>query len=349
MDLLKRAYEGKRVLITGHSGFKGSWLACWLRRLGAKVYGIGFTPHVGVTHYNVLMSTDPEMVVQEFDKDIRTIVRLPVEVDVVFHLAASAIVAETFKDPKHTFSNNIGCALSILEAVRLSSNQPPIVMITTDKVYANKEWDWGYRENDELGGLDPYSASKVCVEFVTECYRTQFLPYIATARAGNVIGGGDYSAHRLIPDIVRAALANRPVQIHTPAATRPWQHVLEPLYGYLLLGKHLMEGNTEAAKNWNFGPTGEMTVIEVLSVASRVWNKIRYEVDNKETHPSMVTLLKIDSTEARRHLGWKPLWSMEEAVTRAIMWYREFYEQNVIRTDLDIDAYANGKVWEGRQ
>jgi CDP-glucose 4,6-dehydratase len=337
-------YKGKKVLVTGCCGFKGSWLCHWLRKLGAEVIGFGHYPRTIPSHHNILNSPPPLI------QDLLGMDDLyGYEPDLVFHLAAKAIVARTFHEPRETFENNVMGTVNLLEACRHQPSIKGIVLITTDKVYANKEWDWGYRENDQLGGLDPYSASKVCIEHVIECYRSQFIPNIATARAGNVIGGGDWAEKRLIPDIVRATVEGKEVEIHTPNATRPWQHVTEPLCGYLMLGQKFLECDLEHrwSKPWNFGPEGEMTVLDILKIAKEAWPKIEYVVKEEETHPSMTTLLKIDSTEARKKLGWKPRWNMEMAVRMTIMWYKEYYEKGIVRTNDDINLYEgflHGKV-----
>ena len=332
-------YKDKRVLITGATGFKGSWLMLWLNKLGADTRGFSLHPPTEKSHFELL----------ELDSiigDLRSMHHITGFVrefkpQIVFHLAASAIVANTFKDPQGTFDNNVMGAVNILEAVRQTDSSTPVVMITTDKVYANKEWGWGYRENDELGGLDPYSASKVCVEHVIECYRSQFTPYIATARAGNVIGGGDWAYKRLIPDIVRATVKGEAVEVHTPHATRPWQHVLEPLAGYLTLGERLLLGDRMAADRWNFGPEGEMTVLDILKIAKEEWPEVDYIVKEEETHPSMVQLLKIDSSRSRKELGWKPVWDMDMAVRRTILWYCQYYKGGLISTEGDIVDYES--------
>ena len=343
-------YKGKRVLVTGHTGFKGSWLSLWLDRLGAEVIGYGHPPSTIPNHHTLLGNVFPrgaDLLNKEF---LFSAVR-NFKPDIIFHLAAKAIVARTFKEPQETFENNVMGAVNILEACRLYPSVKGIVMITTDKVYENKEWAWGYRENDDLGGLDPYSASKVCIEHVIECYRSKFFPMIATARAGNVIGGGDWAYKRLIPDIMRATAEGKPVEVHTPYATRPWQHVIEPLCGYLMLGQKLLEHGKDCepfnstsirsnfARRWNFGTEGEMTVLDVLKVAKEVWPKIEYVVKEEETHPSMVQLLKIDSTEAKRKLGWKPRWGMEEAIRRTVEWYRAYYSTGGILSHKDISDY----------
>ena len=332
-------YKGKKVLVTGHCGFKGSWLCFWLKRLGAEVIGYGHPPNTESNHYTLL--GNPPM--EDRNCDLLDWYGLQVEIvqfqpDLVIHLAAKAIVARTFTEPRGTFENNVMGAVNILEACRQCPSVKGIVMITTDKIYENREWNYAYREVDELGGIDPYSASKVCVEQVIRCYRESFGMNIATARAGNVIGGGDWSYKRLIPDIVRAASKGEKVIVHTPNATRPFQHVLEALSGYLLLGQKILQGEN-VNRAWNFGPEGEMTVLEVLQIAHDVWPAVQWEVDSTPTHPFMQYLLKIDSTESRKLLGWKPVWDMEQAVAQAILWYREYYEEGNIMTGEDIDEY----------
>lgn len=339
-----RFYEGRRVMVTGCYGFKGSWLVRWLEKMGATVYEFGHLPRTQPSHAQLLGKISRKEMHESdlLDYDATYLAVQDFQPEIIFHLAAKAVVAETFKYPRYTFYNNIMSTVNLLEAVRKVGCVRGVVVITTDKVYSNKEWNWGYRENDELGGSDPYSASKVCVEQVIDCYRKEFFPMIATARAGNVIGGGDWSEHRLIPDIIKAAIAGKEVEIHTPSATRPWQHVLEPLSGYLKLGQKLLEGNASVARHWNFGPAGEMTVMDVLRAAQRAWPLIKCVIKEQETHPSMVQLLKIDSTEARKRLKWKPVWRMEAAVRITIAWYREYYEKNIVLTDRQIDYYEGG-------
>jgi CDP-glucose 4,6-dehydratase len=351
--MFNNIYKGKRVLVTGCCGFKGGWLSCWLNKLGADVYGFGHNPRTKPNHFDLYCHDKIRRSVKIgdlLDYDYLKEFISVIQPDIIFHLAAKAIVARTFHEPRETFENNIMGTVNLLEACRQTNPNIKLVLITTDKVYNNEEWNWGYREVDKLGGLDPYSASKVCIEHVIECYRTQFLPYIATARAGNVIGGGDWSEKRLIPDIVKATADGREVEIHTPYATRPWQHVLEPLCGYLMLGQKLLGekcvddedrnfSTKSFAKPWNFGPEGEMTVLDILKIAQEVWPKIKYVVKEEETHPSMVQLLKIDSTEARKRLGWGPRWHMKYAVTKTIQWYKEYYENGKIMTNDDIEEY----------
>ena len=353
-------YKGKRVLVTGHAGFKGSWLCYWLKRLGAEVIGYGHPPNTEPNHFALLGNKYPDAIQYGWDDHMWSSKAMDLlnvkflaetmkyfQPDLVIHLAAKAIVARTFDEPQETFENNVMGAVNILEACRQTPSVKGIVMITTDKIYENREWNYAYREVDELGGVDPYSASKVCIEQVIRCYRESFGMNIATARAGNVIGGGDWSYKRLIPDIVRAVSKGEKVIIHTPNATRPFQHVLEALSGYLLLGQKILQGSprrgygdkNDVNRTWNFGPEGEMSVLEVLQVAQGVWPAVDWEVDDTPTHPGMVYLLKIDSTKAKKELGWKPKWDMDHAVRMAILWYRAYYQTGYILTEEDIRDY----------
>lgn len=330
-------YKERNVLVTGHTGFKGSWLAYWLTRLGANVMGAALPPSTEPNHYDLLTLRD--RMASYVGVDLRTNFSIPQDTEIVFHLAAMAIPVLSFQDPAEVFNANVMGTVHVLDACRKCPTIKAVVMITTDKVYEAKEWGWGYREIDELGGLDPYSASKVCAEYVIRCYREQFIPMVATARAGNVIGGGDWTYMRLIPDIARAAFKGEPVPIYTPNATRPWQHVLEPLSGYLLLGQKLLEGHKWAADAWNFGPEGEMTVLEIVQAAQGAWSDVKYIIDEKETHPSMTRLLKLDSSKSKKELGWYPAWDMKFAVEQAIDWYRCFYTKGEIKTLENIRHY----------
>lgn len=339
-------FRGKRVLITGQTGFKGSWMAYWLVKLGAVVLGISRHPPTNPCHYEILgmdkLLADDIRADLRYGRDMREIKQVldDFKPEIVFHLAAQAIVAKTFGDPQGTFEGNVMSSLNILDICRFCKSVKAIVMITTDKVYEEQPFDRGYNENDTLGGLDPYSASKVCVEVISKCYQTQYFPMIATARAGNVIGGGDWAYKRLIPDIVRAAIRGEKVEIHTPYAVRPWQHVLEPLTGYLMLGERLLMGHKEIAGPWNFGPDGDLTVLNVMEIAKECWPKIQFKIDEQDHHPSMVRLLKIDSTKARKELGWFPVWDVKEAIRKTITWYKNYYEFNNISTDSDIYHYC---------
>ncbi|MEA1938279.1 MAG: CDP-glucose 4,6-dehydratase, partial [Pseudomonadota bacterium] len=285
MTSLEGVYDKRRVLVTGHTGFKGSWLALWLARMGANVTGLSLPPETTPNHWDLLK---PD--IADIRGDIRDSVAVANAVqtagpEIVFHLAAQPLVRRSYRDPLETWATNVMGTANLLEACRKSDSVRAIVVITTDKCYENMEWIWGYRENDRLGGHDPYSASKAGVELVASSYRKSFFsgknaPLLATARAGNVVGGGDWSEDRLIPDLVRAIWSKTPLVIRSPYATRPWQHVLEPLSGYLMLGKKLLEGDRRFADAWNFGPddTGNQTVETVLTRLRKNWLAVTWEI-----------------------------------------------------------------------
>jgi CDP-glucose 4,6-dehydratase len=335
-------YRGKRVLVTGHTGTKGSWLTLWLSRLGAKVYGISHPPKPGPNHYKLLNLHNT--LTKDVHADLSLIEEITsIKPDIVFHLAAKAIVARTFSEPESTFQHNIMGMVHLLELCRQCPSVKGVVAVVSDKVYENREWNYAYRENDDLGGADPYSCSKVCIEHIIRCYRESYGMNIAAARAGNILCGGDWGEKRLIPDIVRAASKGEKVVVHTPGATRPFQHVLEALSGYLLLGQHILEGKN-VNRAWNFGPDSEMSVLEVLQIAHDIWPKVEWEIDETPTHPHMQYLLRIDSTESRKLLGWKPVWGIEQAVAQSIMWYEEYYRNGNIMTGEDIDEYEREMI-----
>lgn len=327
------AYKNRRVFITGHTGFKGSWLSLWLSSLGADVSGYALDPETTPNHWDMTNLS----LTHETRGDIRDATQLAEAVkkaqpDIVFHLAAQPLVRRSYRDPLETFDTNVMGTANLLEACRQTPSVRAIVVITTDKCYENKEWEWGYRENDRLGGHDPYSASKACTEIVANSYRQSFFlqkdgPLLATARAGNVIGGGDWSEDRLIPDMVRSVQAGKSLTIRAPNATRPWQHVLDPLSGYLLLGKYLLEGRAEFAEGWNFGPdhTGNRTVEDILTTMRREWPAVTWEKDTS-SQPHEATLLQLDSTKARQQLGWAPRWSLDESLRQTANWYRHYIE-----------------------
>lgn len=268
-------FRNKRVLLTGHTGFKGSWLAIWLTGLGAQVIGVSLSPETEPNHWDLLGLDLDDRRVDIRDADAILNIFTETKPELVFHLAAQPLVRRSYRDPLETWSTNVMGTANVLDACRLTESVRAIVVVTTDKCYENQEWPWGYRENDRLGGHDPYSASKAGAELVAASYRHAFFsnedgPLLATARAGNVIGGGDWSEDRLIPDLVRATVNNQSLEIRSPNATRPWQHVLESLSGYLLLGQKLLEGQKDFAAPWNFGPEpeGNRSVAEVLEKLS---------------------------------------------------------------------------------
>lgn len=332
-------WRGRRVLVTGHTGFKGMWLCLWLRTLGAEVIGYALEPEGEASLYRLCQ---PEHWMRSVIGDIRDRQALNRLVaasapEVVIHMAAQPLVRRSYREPTFTYEVNVMGTVWLLEAVReaAAAGAPirAVVNVTTDKCYDNREWDWGYREYEPLGGYDPYSSSKACSELVTAAYRSSYFPPsqhgshrvgIATARAGNVIGGGDDAEDRLLPDCIRALRGNGKLAIRHPHATRPWQHVLEPLSGYLLLAQQLAEQGEALAEAWNFGPD-EHSVRSVEWIARRageLWgNRSYYELDT-QTQPHEAEDLKLDSSKARRRLGWQPRWSVEQAMEQAVSWYK---------------------------
>lgn len=343
-------YQGKRVLISGHTGFKGSWLSLWLHELGAEVIGIALPPESTINHWDLL-----KIPMTDHRVDIRDIGPLQqifheTQPDMVFHLAAQPLVRRSYLAPLETWSTNVMGTANVLEACRQTPSVRAIVAITTDKCYENNERPWGYRENDRLGGHDPYSASKAGAELVAASYRSAFFntdmaPLLASARAGNVIGGGDWSEDRLIPDLIRALASKQSLEIRSPHATRPWQHVLESLSGYLLLGQKLLMGEKTRAEAWNFGPEpeGNRTVTEVLGKLSRHWKDIRWHLTDS-THPHEAKVLYLDSTKARNLLGWQPVWNIDITLEKTADWYRAWLEHNEVISRQQLADYLAAAV-----
>ena len=327
-------YKNRRVLITGHTGFKGSWLTMILKELGAEVLGYSLEPE---REPNLFTICNVKEGIQNVFGDIRDEEHLNKVIndfkpEIIFHLAAQPLVRLSYKDPKTTYDVNVMGTLNVYEAARKSGSVQAIVAITTDKCYENKEWVYGYRENDPMGGYDPYSSSKGCMELLSSSYRRSFLEeegiLLATARAGNVIGGGDWAEDRLIPDFVRSVSSNKKLVIRNPLATRPWQHVLEPLSGYLQLGAKLLEGNKEFASGWNFGPndTDVLSVQDILDESIKVWGKGKYELD-KSAQPHEAMLLKLDISKAKALLKWHPRYNVYKAIRSTINWYKAYYDR----------------------
>ena len=350
--MFNNIYRNMRVLITGHTGFKGSWLALWCTQMGAKVIGYSLQPPTKPNHFHLL-----DMEMDSIIGDIRDVVTVKQvfkdqQPDIVFHLAAQPIVRISYKEPVETFTTNVMGTINILEASRESSTVRAVVNVTSDKCYENREWPWGYREIDALGGFDPYSTSKGCSELITSCWRNSFFNLkgysvihnvlLASGRAGNVIGGGDWALDRLIPDIMRAINQDEKVMIRNPHATRPWQHVLEPLSGYLLLGQKLLAGQKEFAESWNFGPSenDQVTVGEIVELVKEAWPKTAYSVRTIPDNPHEAGRLRLDCTKARTRLHWSPVWSGNMAVEKTVRWYRTFYESNEVRSLEDLRCYV---------
>ncbi len=324
-------YRGRRVLVTGHTGFKGSWLATWLVELGAEVIGLSLPEDEDgdARHWKSL-----SLPVTDLRGDIRDAGFLREVVsaqrpEIVFHLAAQSLVRPSYRDPLLAWSSNVMGTANLLEACRQAESVKALLVVTTDKVYENHEWPWGYRESDGLAGHDPYSASKAATELLCDSYRKSFWqergPLLATARAGNVIGGGDWAEDRLIPDLVRAVEAGRELEIRSPSATRPWQHVLECLSGYLLLGQRLLEGDRGCAEAWNFGPSPDANrpVADVLGALQRHWPAMNWRTTAGDgLHEAQ--LLYLDSAKARARLYWAPVWNLETALEVTADWYRRY-------------------------
>ncbi len=339
-------FNGRKVLLTGHTGFKGSWLALWLQLLGAEVVGLSLAPETEPSHWKLLGLGLKEHLTDILDYASVQRIVAQAKPEIVFHLAAQPLVRRSYVDPLATWSTNVQGTAHVLEACRYVDSIKAIVSVTTDKCYENQEWLWGYRENDRLGGYDPYSASKAGAELVAASYRDSYFrkegaPLLATARAGNVIGGGDWSEDRLIPDLVRASACNQSVEIRSPNATRPWQHVLEPLSGYLLLGQRLLERKTGFAEAWNFGPdeTGNQTVATVLSKLNQGWDGLRWHLTSVP-QPHEASLLQLDSTKARNLLHWHPVWGFEEGLRQTANWYRVYQERREVITRQQLGNYV---------
>lgn len=361
-NLFQSAYKGKRVFLTGHTGFKGSWLALWLQQLGAEVMGYSHSLPSDPNHFSLLNLSMKSVIA-----DIRDRHRLARELkefrpEIVFHLAAQPLVRYSYQNPVETFETNVNGTVNVFEACRQCESVRALVNITSDKAYENLNIDVAYKESDRMGGYDPYSASKGCAELVVNSYRNSFFNLekygsshnllLASARAGNVIGGGDWATDRLIPDVVTNSAANRPVTIRNPQATRPWQHVLEPLSGYLLLGQLLLQGKKEIADGWNFGPLSNETlpVESVLLSMKSVWGNLTYQIEQNHEQPHEAHLLRLDVTKANKEINWYPVWNTETAIHKTAVWYKEFYSRKALLTQEDLhnyisDAKTKGLTW----
>ncbi len=350
--LFSGVYKGKTVMVTGHTGFKGSWLSMWLCRMGAKVVGFSLGPPTEPSHLPLL-----KLDMVSLNGDVRdfSAVQKAMQAhnpEIVFHLAAQPIVRLSYQQPLETYHTNVMGTANVLEACRGQDSVKAIVCITSDKVYDNQEWAWGYRENDRLGGFDPYSASKACAELVIASYRNAFMnlknygkthnKLIASVRAGNVIGGGDWAPDRLIPDAVRAASRKETVVIRNPSATRPWQHVLECLSGYLVVGEKLLKGESAIAREWNFGPLegGIYSVGHVVKELGECWSDIKHVVELDPNNPHEAFSLTLDSSFATIKLGWKPAWPNSLTFLRTIDWYREYYTSGKVTSQANLEDYV---------
>lgn len=333
-----KIYQGKKVLITGDTGFKGAWLAYWLHQLGANVWGIGLEEEKTRLFYTINLAEK----IKHHDIDIRELEPLQkvfdeLQPEFVFHLAAQALVRPSYDDPKTTFDTNVGGSLNILECIRKSNSIKSVIYVTTDKCYKNKEWIWGYRENDELGGHDPYSASKAAAEILFNSYLSSFFYKkdigISSVRAGNVIGGGDWSEDRIIPDCIKALKDNQAIPVRNKVATRPWQHVLDPLYGYMLLGAKQYT-DKELSGNWNFGPdsSSNKRVEELVEEVVSAWGsgEIKDASDLNAVHEA--GLLQLNCDKAKSTLGWNPIWNFNQSVEHTVNWYKQATDNDSIES-----------------
>ncbi|MGH8122365.1 MAG: CDP-glucose 4,6-dehydratase [Rudaea sp.] len=353
-SLFGGAYAGRNVLVTGHTGFKGSWLCLWLTALGARVSGLALAPDTTPSHWSLLGLNN----VRDLRVDLRDNAAVrqalaQVQPEVVFHLAAQPLVRRSYREPLETFDTNVLGLVHLLEAVRETRSVQALINATTDKVYLEQPTDAGYREDHPLGGHDPYSTSKACAELVTECYRKSFFAesatHVATARAGNVIGGGDWAEDRLVPDLVRSASTGTPVRIRNPDAVRPWQHVLEPLSGYLRLGQKLLAGD-EVEGPWNFGPASDATlpVHALVSSMQTLWPGLRSEFD-PGPHPHEAQSLRLDCSRAMQKLAWRAVWDAEDTIRHTLHWYHTYYENGTLRSKEDLSDYVHAARAAGRE
>ena len=336
MGLTPDFWHGRRVFLTGHTGFKGGWLSLWLHSMGAKVHGYSLPAATTPALFN---EAQIERTATHTFADIRDAESLAKSMhlfqpEVVFHLAAQPLVRESYRNPAETYSTNVMGTLNVLEAVRNLSSVQAVVVITTDKCYENKEWVWPYREQDALGGYDPYSSSKACVELLCASYRQSFFQAshvkLATARAGNVIGGGDWSVDRLVPDVLAAWQKQSEVIIRAPLSVRPWQHVLEALHGYLILAEALFSAKTDSADAWNFGPdiAGNATVESVIKSLAQYWGDSAHWIVEPSQELHEAGLLALDSSKARSMLKWHTIWTLDEALKQTVLWHKAWSSQD---------------------
>lgn len=344
-------WKNKRVFITGHTGFKGSWLTIWLNEMGAIIKGYSLSPN---TSPNLFETTSLDKEIDSVFGDINDYKKLKLNIDnfnpeIIFHLAAQPLVRESYMDPIYTYQTNVIGTANILQASRTVNSLKAVVVVTTDKCYENKEWEWGYRENEPMGGHDPYSSSKGCAELITAAFRKSFFSQtkvaVASARAGNVIGGGDWSKDRLIPDIVNSYNRGDKVVIRNPLATRPWQHVIEPLSGYLILAENLYKKGDTFAEAFNFGPKDSdcQSVESVLNQIDKIWqNSPGWRLD-ENANPHEAKYLKLDISKAKHFLDWQPKWDLSEALGRVVEWNKAFKNKaNMLEYCInEINSYLN--------
>ncbi|WP_298559663.1 CDP-glucose 4,6-dehydratase [uncultured Aliiroseovarius sp.] len=332
------AFKGRHVLVTGHTGFKGGWISHWLMQLGARVSGIALAPEPGPNLCDAtgLTGDMDSRLIDIRDRDALLAQARDIDADLVIHMAAQPFVRRSYVEPAATIATNVSGTAHVLDLARAMPSLKAAIVVTSDKCYENNEWGWGYRENDPMGGSDPYSASKGATELIAQAYGRSFFnapdgPQLATVRAGNVFGGGDWGEDRLIPDIVRATVAGEPVQIRNPSSIRPWQHVLEPLSGYLALAARLLSDGAPFAGPWNFGPdvSGTVNVRELAGLMQDSWGRDgpRFEFGQADPNMHEAGVLRLDSTKAQTQLGWRPQLDLPAAVQMTTNWYRAHHAQ----------------------
>jgi len=338
---LAAAFAGKSVFLTGHTGFKGSWLSIWLHQMGAKVSGYALAPESNPSNFQV--SGVQKLLARHYEADLRDMPALRQAIvesqpDVIFHLGAQALVRPSYQTPRETFETNVMGTCNVLECVRERARPCTVIIVTSDKCYENREQLWGYRECDAMGGHDPYSASKGTAELVVASYRRSFFPAaksaehqikVASARAGNVIGGGDWARDRIVPDIVQSITAGKPIAVRSPRSVRPWQHVLEPLSGYLTLAARLLnDDNPALCDGWNFGPNveGNACVKDLVETFLETWGSGTWEDKSDPNQLHEAHLLRLSIEKAVMQLGWRPVWAFRETIRQTAAWYRKFYE-----------------------
>ena len=352
-------YKNCRVLVTGQTGFKGSYLAFWLQKLGAKVCGVGLEMDYSPTHLELLNLDIESHIIDIRDAQLLEKVFNDFKPEIVFHLAAQPLVRLSYLKPVETFSTNLMGTINVLEACRNCKTVKAIVAISSDKCYENIEQLKGYTEDDPMGGSDPYSASKGAMELILQSYRRSFFNpvlygkgvncLLASGRAGNVIGGGDWAQDRLVCDMMKAASKGEKSFIRNPHSVRPFQHVLEPLSGYLQLGQKLLEGKSEFSSGWNFGPKEDkaVTVLAAANAMAAVWDKVKFDVATTQNGPHEANLLTLDCTKAYQKMQWEGVWSSLDAFKYTTLWYRKYYEENIVNTANDLDEYIACAIKKG--
>ena len=348
IDWFKGVYRNRSVLITGHTGFKGAWLTFWLQQLGAKVVGYSKDIPSQPNHSELLTWSDDHFFYQKDVRDLPSILEVIERhrPEIIFHLAAQSLVRYSYQHPVENFSTNMMGTVNVLQAGLEAPSVKAVINVTSDKCYHNDESNHAFVETDRMGGDDPYSCSKGVSELITYSYRKSFYEpagkLLASVRAGNVIGGGDWAQDRLIPDLVKATVAGKTTQIRCPEATRPWQHVLEPLSGYLCLGQQLLEGKKHFMGAWNFGPGADenLSVREVVESFRKYWPDMSYVIAPVTDFPE-ANLLRLDSSKAIQELGWSPAWDAAKAIAKTVQWYKKYYQQKKLNTYDDLIAYTS--------